>query len=133
MPCELRTHHDTIKDRPQASPDAKRGAAHDGEANVVHGTDATGEDDEDGRQAIAQPHGQPRLPPGQPADNHGRGNHPGGNVEGVGDPEADKVPAGPLALALRDGLQVRAGELASTASLASAQKSRGHRRFNGAY
>lgn len=67
---------------------------------MVRGTDAAGQADEKASDSVANPHTQPALPPRQATDaratDHGRGDHPGVDIERVGDPEADEIPSTPL-------------------------------------
>lgn len=113
-----RTHGSTIEDGPQGAPNTERRTADDGETNVVDGTDATSQGDEETGNRIADPDTEPCLPPGEAVDDHGGGNHPRVDVEGVGDPETDEVPGTPLAALLFDGLQVMVGELRASVSTA---------------
>lgn len=103
-------HGGPVEDGPQAAPDAKGGPVDDGEADVVGGADAAGGDDEAAGDGIADPDAQPRLPPREAGGDHGRADHPGVDVEGVGDPEADEVPRLPLPALRLDGLEVVVGE-----------------------
>ena len=63
---------------------------------MVGGADATGQADEASGNGVAEPNTQPRLPPGETTNDHGRRDHPGVDVERVGDPEGDEVPRTPL-------------------------------------
>lgn len=78
---------------------------------MVDGADATADDDEDGRDGVAYPDAQPRLPPREATGNHGRGNHPCADVDTVGDPEADIVPGAPKPALLLDRFQIEIVEL----------------------
>lgn len=113
--CAVRTHCSAVKDRPQAAPDTERRAARNGEPDMVGGTNATGQADEAAGDGIADPNAEPRLPPRQAADDHGRRDHPGVDVERVGDPEANEVPGSPLAPLGLDGLEVVVRQLARSA------------------
>lgn len=101
-----RTHGSSVKHGPQASPDAKRRPTDDGETDVVGRADPTRQADEAARDGVADPDAEPRLPPRQAADDHGRRDHPCVDVERVGDPEGDKVPGTPLAALGLDRLQI---------------------------
>ena len=78
---------------------------------MIHGTNATGQDDEATGDEVAEPDAKPRLPPRETLNNHGRGNHPRVHVESVGDPEAHKVPWSPLTALFFDGFQIVVCEL----------------------
>lgn len=78
---------------------------------MVHGTDTSIHGDENTSDAIADPDTQPCLPPREASNNHGRRDHPSVDVEGIGDPEADKVPGAPLTAFLLDRFQIVVGEL----------------------
>ena len=80
---------------------------------MVGGADAAGQADETAGDGVADPDAEPRLPPREPADDHGRRDHPRVYVERVGDPEADKVPGAPFPALDVDGYEVVVGELGS--------------------
>lgn len=67
---------------------------------MVHGTDAAGQADEKASDSVTNPDTQPTLPPRQATDasatDHGRSDHPGVDIERVGNPEADEIPSAPL-------------------------------------
>lgn len=77
---------------------------------MVGGADAAGQAHEGAGDGVADPDAEPRLPPREAGRDHGGGDHPGVDVEAVGDPEADEVPGGPLAAGWLDGLEVVVGE-----------------------
>lgn len=95
-----------VENRPQRTPDTKGGTVNNRETNVIHRTDPTSEADEARSDCVADPDAEPGLPPRQAGDDHGAGDHPGVDVERVGDPEAHEVPGAPLPALWLDGLEV---------------------------
>lgn len=77
---------------------------------MIHRTDPTSEADEARSDCVADPDAEPGLPPRQAGDDHRAGDHPGVDVERVGDPEAHEVPGAPLPALWLDGLEVVVGE-----------------------
>lgn len=74
---------------------------------MVNGTNTTRQDDEDTSNEIAHPHGEPCLPPIEPESDDGAGtDHPGVDVETVGNPEEDKVVPTPCPAGGFNGLQI---------------------------
>lgn len=55
--------------------------------------DTTGHADKASGDTVADPNAYPCLPPGKSIENASRGDHPGVDVEGVGDPEGNEVAA----------------------------------------
>ena len=83
---------------------------------MVGRANATSEADECASNEVADPDAQPRLPPRQAGDDHGRRDHPRVDVERVGDPEPDKVPRAPLAPLRLDGFEIMVRELCAAAT-----------------
>lgn len=78
----------TVEDRPQRTPDPEGGPSDDRKRNMINGTDPTRHADEDSGDEISNPHAQPSVPPSQPAArDHGGGNHPSIDIEGISNPE----------------------------------------------
>ena len=77
---------------------------------MINSTNSTSEDDEATCDRITDPDAKPGLPPRQPSDNHGRRNHPSVDVEGISDPETDKVPGTPLTACGFDWFEIVVGE-----------------------
>lgn len=73
---------------------------------MVDSTNTTRDDDENGRNPIADPDAKPSLPPRKPTRNHRRGNHPGADVDAVCDPESDIVPGSPLSSLFFDRFEI---------------------------
>lgn len=103
-------HRSPVENRPQRTPYTKGGTVNNRKTNVIHGTNPTREADEARGDGVADPDAEPGLPPRQAGDDHGAGDHPGVDVEGVGDPEADEVPGAPLPALWLDGLEIVVGE-----------------------
>lgn len=56
---------------------------------MINSTNSTRHTDEDGGDEIADPDTEPGMPPRQPTtSDHGGGDHPSIDIEGIGDPEA---------------------------------------------
>ena len=73
---------------------------------MVHCTDPTSQDNEERGDSIANPNADPCLPPTQ-SDLQRRGSdHPGVDVEAVGDPEGDEVDMSPLSALRLNGFQI---------------------------
>lgn len=64
-------HGGAVEDGPEGPPDSKGGPRHDRKGDVVGGADAAGETDEACGNGVPDPHADPRLPPGEPGDDHG--------------------------------------------------------------
>lgn len=75
------SHGSTVEDWPESTPDAKGRPTDDGEGNMVHGTNATGNADEASGDEIADPDAEPCLPPTSSSDDWRGGDHPGVDVE----------------------------------------------------
>lgn len=93
----LLTHDSPVKHWPQTSPDSERGSGHDRKPNVILCANAARQANKEARNRITKPDTNPRLPPRQTAHDHSTADHPGVDVERIGNPETDKVPRTPLA------------------------------------
>ena len=71
------SHSSSIEHRPQRTPNAKRRPSDDRKADMIRGSDSSRHTDEGARDSITKPNTNPRLPPGQSAQDHRRRNHPG--------------------------------------------------------
>ena len=70
----------------------------------------TSENNKEGRDGIADPDTDPCLPPGKTDFERGGGNHPGVDVERVGNPESDEVDMAPLSSLWLDGFEIVVGK-----------------------
>lgn len=77
---------------------------------MVLGTNSSCKNDEECRDSVADPDTNPCLPPRKADIERGCSDHPGIDVEGVSDPEADKVPVLPLSTFWLDRLEIVVGE-----------------------
>ena len=99
-------HDDSVQHRPQGAPDTERSSVDNRERDVVSSTDSSGQDDEEGRDGVADPYTDPGLPPCQARLKRRGSNHPRVDVKTVSDPKADKVEGFPLATGWLNGLKI---------------------------
>lgn len=70
----------------------------------------TSETNKAGSDGVSDPDADPSLPPGEADFERGGSNHPSVDIEGVGNPESDKIPCFPLSSFRLDDTKIMVGK-----------------------